>query len=205
MERKATRINMAHINDFMTRLDLSELNDYIATHGRRVVYGKGERMVQEGSLCRWLGVVKSGYFKYVALNSKGQEVVTGFSFEGEVVTDYVQGFLYDRPSLTSIVAGCDAEVQRVSVEDARRFIIERTPGFVAEVSSNLLQEAYCRYLNMLVKTPAERFHELAYRYPGVMHNLPIQEIASYLGISRRQLHRIREAESAADASECEDI
>lgn len=191
---------MAQLNEFMTRIDLSVLNDYVAANGKSVVYAKGERIVQQGRLCRYVGVVKSGYFKYVALNSKGQEVVTGFSFEGEVVTDYVQGFLYDRPSLTSIVAGCDAEVQRVSVEDARRFIIECSPGFVAEVSSNLLQEAYCRYLNMLVKTPAEGFHELVSRYPGVTHNLPIQEIASYLGISRRQLHRIREAESAADAS-----
>jgi len=60
-------------------------------------------------------------------------------------------------------------------------------------------------IQRLVKTPTERFHELVSRYPGVIHNLPIQEIASYLGISRRQLHRIREAESAADASECEDI
>lgn len=196
---------MAHINDFLTKIDLSGLMDYVAANGKSVVYAKGERIVQQGRLCRYVGVVKSGYFKYVALNSKGQEVVTGFSFEGEVVTDYVQGFLYDQPSLTSIVAGCDAEVQRVSVEDARRFIIERNSGFVAEVSSNLLQEAYCRYLNILVKTPAERFHELVSRYPGVIHNLPIQEIASYLGISRRQLHRIREAESAADASECEDI
>ncbi len=60
-------------------------------------------------------------------------------------------------------------------------------------------------IQRLVKTPAERLHELVSRYPGVTHNLPIQEIASYLGISRRQLHRIREAESAADASECEEI
>ena len=196
---------MAHINDFMTKIDLSELMDYVAANGKSVVYAKGERMVQQGRLCRYVGVVKSGYFKYVALNSKGQEVVTGFSFEGEVVTDYVQGFLFDQPSLTSIVAGCDAEVQRVTAEDARRFIVECNPGFVAAVSSNLLQEAYCRYLNMLVKTPSERFHELVSRYPGVTHHLPIQEIASYLGISRRQLHRIREAESAADASESEDI
>ena len=196
---------MAQLNDFMTRIDLSVLNDYVAANGKSVVYAKGERIVQQGRLCRYVGVVQSGYFKYVALNSKGQEVVTGFSFESEVVTDYVQGFLYDQPSLTAIVAGCDAAIQRVSVEDARRFIIERNPGFVAEVSSNLLQEAYCRYLNILVNTPAERFHELVSRYPGVIHNLPIQEIASYLGISRRQLHRIREAESAAYASECEDI
>lgn len=196
---------MAQLNEFMTKIDLSVLNDYVAANGKDVVYAKGERIVQQECLCRYVGVVQSGYFKYMALNSKGQEVVTGFSFEGEVVTDYVQGFLYDQPSLTSIVAGCDAEVRRLSVVDARRFIIERNPGFVAEVSSNLLREAYCRYLNMLVKTPAERFHELVTRYPGVTHNLPIQEIASYLGISRRQLHRIREAESAADASECEDI
>lgn len=196
---------MAQLNDFMTRIDLSELNDYIAANGKSVVYAKGERVVQQGCLCRYVGVVQSGYFKYVALNSKGHEVVTGFSFEGEVVTDYVQGFLYDQPSLTSIVAGCNAEVRQVSVEDARRFIIERNPGFVAEVSSNLLQEAYCRYLNMLVKTPAERFHDLISRYPRVIYTLPIQEIASYLGISRRQLHRIREAESAADASESESI
>lgn len=196
---------MAHLNDFMTRLDLSVLNDYVAANGKSVRYAKGEIIVQQGHLCRYVGIVKSGYFKYVALNSKDDEVVTGFSFRGEVVTDYVQGFLYDQPSLTSIVAGCDAEVQRVSVEDVRRFIIEHNPGFVAEVSSNLLQEAYCRYLNMLVKTPSERFYELVSRYPGVIHNLPFQEIASYLGISRRQLHRIRAAESADDASECEVI
>lgn len=152
-------------------------------------------------LCRYVGIVKSGYFKYVALNSKGDEVVTGFSFEDELVTDYVQGFLYRQPSLTSIVAGCDAEVLRVSIEDVRRFIIERNHGFVAEVSSILLQEAYCRYLNMLVKSPTERFNELVSRYRRDIQNLPIQEIALYLGISRRQLYRIREAENAADTSE----
>ena len=196
---------MAQLNDFMTRIDRSVLNDYVAANGKGVVYAKGDSIVQQGCLCRYVGVVQSGYFKYMALNSKGQEVVTGFSCEDEEVTDYVQGILYDHPSLTSIVAGCDAEVQRVSVEDARRFTIERNPGFVAEVSSNLLREAYCRYLKILVKTPTERFHELVSHYPGIIHNLPIQEIASYLGISRRQLHRIREAESAADTSKCENI
>lgn len=60
-------------------------------------------------------------------------------------------------------------------------------------------------IRRLIKTSTEQFHELVSRYPGVTHNLPIQEITSYLGIFRRQLHRIREAESAVDASESEDI
>lgn len=196
---------MTRLNDFMTRIDLSVLNDYIAANGKSVVYAKGESIVQQGCLCRYFGIVKSGYFKYVALNSKGDEVVTGFSFEGDVVTDYVRGFLFEQTSFTSIVAGCDAEIMRVSVEDVRHYIRERSPHFVTDASSNLLQEAYRRYLDTLVKSPTERFHELVTRYPKDIHNLPIQEIASYLGISRRQLHRIREAESAPDISANEDI
>lgn len=196
---------MARLNNFITRIDLSELNDYVANNGKDVVYAKGERIVQQGCLCRYVGIVKSGYFKYVALNSKGQEIVTGFSFVGEVVTDYVRGLLFDETSLTSIVAGCDAEIQRVSVKDIRRHLKECNPSFFADASSNLLQEAYCRYLDTLIKTPSERFHELVIRNPREIHNLPIQEIASYLGISRRQLHRIREAKSAAETSGSKDI
>ncbi len=68
---------MAELNDFMTRIDLSVLNDYVAANGNGVVYAKGERIVQQGQLCRYVGVVKTGYFKYLALNSKGQDVARG--------------------------------------------------------------------------------------------------------------------------------
>ena len=68
---------MAELNDFMTRIDLSVLNEYVAANGKSAVYARGERIVQQGQLCRYVDVVKSGYFKYVALNSKGHEVVTG--------------------------------------------------------------------------------------------------------------------------------
>lgn len=184
---------MTQFNDFMTQLDLSALNEYIAAHGKTVFYPKGDEIVQRGCLCRHMGIVKSGYFKYVALNSKGDDVVTGFSFTGEVVTDYVRAFLYDKASITAIVAGCDAEVCMVSIAGARRYIRGRHPAFVADTSSGLLQEAYHRYLDCLVKTPAERYHILATRYPDIIQNIPVQEIASYLGISRRHLQRIRMA------------
>lgn len=66
---------MARHNDFMTRIDLLVLNDYVAANGNSVVCAKGERIVQQGRLCRYVGVVKSGYFKYMALNLKGHEIV----------------------------------------------------------------------------------------------------------------------------------
>ena len=44
---------MAQLNDFMTRIDLSVLSDYITGHGKSVAYAKGERIVQQGYLCRY--------------------------------------------------------------------------------------------------------------------------------------------------------
>ncbi|MDE5685783.1 MAG: Crp/Fnr family transcriptional regulator [Paramuribaculum sp.] len=185
---------MARLNEFMTRIDLSALADYVVAKGTKVVYAKGNMIVRQGNRCRYLGIVRSGYFKYVSLNSKDHEVVTGFSFEGDVVTDYVCGFLFDQPSPTSIVAGCEAEIVRVDIGEVRRHLDEMHPGFVADASSRLLQEAYGRYLDLLVRTPAERYRDLISLYPDVTKTLPVQELASYLGVSRRQFHRIREAE-----------
>ena len=139
--------------------------------------------------------IKSGYFKFVAYNSKGQEIVTGFSFVGEVVSDFVRGFLFGQTCLTTIVAGCDAEILLVTIDELRSYLQERNPGFIAHSSSILLQEAYQRYLDVLVKSPAERYRELVSRYPNLIGLLSVQEMASFLGVSRRQFHRIRETET----------
>lgn len=184
---------MAYLNDFMTRLDLKALLDYIEAHGRVVSYAKGQAIVAEGQLCRLMGVVKSGYFKFTSLTSGGDEVVTGFSFEGEVVFDYVRTFMQQQPSLSTIKAGCDCEVKQVSLAEAREYVLSRCPGFIEKASSVLLAEAYQRYINLNIKSPAERYAELIQRRDGVVDILTLAETASFLGISRRHLQRIREA------------
>lgn len=189
-----------HLNEFLSGIDFSVFSEYAEAHGRLVRYAKGESMVRRDCRCRYMGIVKEGYFKFVVQNTKDQEVVTGFSFAGDVITDYVRGFLFELPCPTSIVAGSDAVVLQVPINNVRRYILERKPDFIAETSSKLLQEAYNRYLDLLVKTPGERYAELKSRYPGMIESIPKQEIASYLGVSRRQLHRIRETDCDNESS-----
>lgn len=165
--------------------------DYVMAHGTPVFYTKGTPLVEAGERCRYAGIILSGYFKFAAVNSKGNEVVAGFLFKGDVIMDYVRGFLRDAPSMIAIIAGSDAELLRVPIDDLRRYIMEQGENFVADASSHILHEAYSRYLDVLIKTPTERYRELMARCPGDIDNLPIQEIASFLRISRRQLHRIR--------------
>lgn len=186
---------MARLTDFLADIDLSELEDYILSHGKPVSYSRGESLVQPGEVCPYFGLVKSGYFKYSALNSKAQEVVGAFVFEGDIVTDFAYSFLFGEPTTVAITAGCDSEIIRMPIAAVRRHLSETHPQFIAKVSAHLLKEAYRRYLTLLVKTPAERYHDLLSRHTDIVNQIPLQEIASFLGVSRRQLHRIRESES----------
>lgn len=183
---------MERLNEFMKKIDILPIVDFCREHGRIVNYAKGDRFVNQGEFCRFIGFVRSGYFKYTACDSNEEERVTGFSFAGEAVCDYIQSFLFNLPSMTSIVAGSRASVLQVPIANAREYMQTNRPDFISQASGVMLQEAYRRYLDVLTKTPAERYAILHSSYGHVIDTISYQELASYLNISRRQLQRIRE-------------
>lgn len=180
---------MSRLNDFMYDIDLAGIREYISENGRTLSFASGEELCREGERCRYCGLVTSGYFKFTAINSKGDECVTGFAFEGEPVTDYVRSFLTGQPSFTSITAGCNSTIKCVTIDEARQLMNGAT--MIIPTLTTLLQEAYRRYLDLHVLTPAERYNELLQRCHEDINAIPLKDIASYLSISRRQLHRIR--------------
>jgi len=184
---------MGRLNSFLTKIDLNELHKFILENGNPKSYRRGEIVCEEGARCPVIAMVRSGYFQFSVINSKGEKCITGFSFEGEVLTDYVCSFLFNMPSFTSISAGCNATVIQVDINEAKQFIDQKRLDLNSEVSSVLLLEVYRRYLDLHTKTPKERYMELFSRCHGNLSLIPLQEMASYLSISRRQLQRIRES------------
>lgn len=158
-----------------------------------MVYEKGEEFVAEGSVCRYVGLVLSGYFKYSMFDTSGNERIAGFGFENEIITDFVRSVQFNQPAWTSIVAGCRSEILRVPLPQMREYLDEHHPVYIANVSKHVLAEAYSRSLMMLKLSPLERYRALYPRLVDVIDLIPIQELASFFGISRRQFQRIREA------------
>lgn len=144
---------MARLNDFMACPELAPISNYCLANGTAATYGKGQSFVDEGSLCRYVAVVRSGYFKFSVIDKNGDECTTGFSFAGDIVADYA--------------------------------------AYIASTAKLLLQEAYRRYIDMHRFSPEERYLKLIGRVPGLLSLVPLQELASYLCISRRQFQRIR--------------
>lgn len=182
---------MTRLNDFMACPELTPISNYCLANGTAVKYTKGQSFVDEGSLCRHIAVVRFGYFKFSVNDSNGDECTTGFSFAGDIVADYVYSFLNSQPSPTFIVAGADSEVLRVSVDEMRAYLEKIDSEYIAQTAKLLLKEAYRRYIDMHRFSPEERYLKLIGRVPDLLSLVPLQELASYLSISRRQFQRIR--------------
>lgn len=183
---------MTRFNTFTDFLRLDLLQAFCDKHGESVSYPKGTSIVEEGNVCRFLGIVTSGYFKYVTVNSRGEECVTGFTFPGEVVTDFINSFLFNTPALTTVVAGCDSMVQRVTTSAVKEYISVHDSEFISHTTSVLLREGYNRYLTLYRMTAAERYAALLDRIGHDIGMIPLKELASFLNVSRRQFHRIRD-------------
>ena len=59
---------MARLNDFMVCPELAPISNYCLANGTAATYSKGQSFVDEGSLCRYIAIVRSGYFKSLFKN-----------------------------------------------------------------------------------------------------------------------------------------
>lgn len=181
---------MLKFNLYDQKIDFAAIKDACREKGTHTHYAKDEPFVQQGYVGKYLGVVESGYFKYVTLTSSGDEAVVGFAFEGEIVADYYNSF-NDLPSEISIKAGSDAEVSQIRTAEARELFYSIYHDCLSSINGVLFSEIYARYLELHRKTPTERYLDLIKLYPGLLATVSLRDIASYLLITPTYLSRIR--------------
>lgn len=181
---------MLKFNLYDQKIDFAAIKDACREKGTHTHYAKDEPFVQQGYVGKYLGVVESGYFKYVTLTSSGEEAVVGFAFEGEIVADYYNSF-NDLPSEISIKAGSDAEVSQIRTAEARELFYSVYHDSLSSINGALFSEIYTRYLELHRKTPTERYLDLIKLYPGLLATVSLRDIASYLLITPTYLSRIR--------------
>lgn len=93
---------------------------------------------------------------------------------------------------TDIIAIEDSEVFVISSELMRdRLICD--PTLHISFTQALFDQAYDHILNTYCFSPEQRYRQLVQRYPRIFDLVSLGEIASYLNISSRQLHRIRKS------------
>lgn len=182
---------MSQFNSFENEIDFSFWREICEKHGTLRHFSRGEYFAHTGSMLKQLGWIVSGGFKHSLIDNAGNVKSVGFVFEGSILANY-QSAMMGRPMPTDIIALEDSEVLVVPAELLNDWLLN-DPTVNLRFAQALFEQAYNYILNDYRYTPAERYRQLTDRYPRITQLASLGEIASYLNISYRQLHRIREA------------
>ena len=174
-------------------IDLSEVDKEVfnaVMSARR--FKKGETVLQEGAVCRAVYFVEEGYLRTYYNKEDGSVVNLNFTFEGEF-TSNTKSAINREPSKMSIEAGEDAllwifDLDKLSPEMKS---LPSVSQFIRRTAMQMLVASETRGNLLKIYTPAERYHYIERNIPHILQRVPLSHLASFLGVSRETLSRIR--------------
>ena len=157
----------------------------------RRVLTKGDFYLQEGQISLQLGFVEQGLFQFFCLR-EGEEITTYTTGPGGFVVS-LGSFLRQQPTRESIRALTDSVlwvIQKPAFDQLRRAIPYFETFYIGllEYQINCIDQSR---FNLLTLTAEERYKKLLDEEPRLLQEVPLQYLASMLGITPRHLSRIR--------------
>lgn len=154
-------------------------------------FEKNEPVVTEGKTSRSIGLVESGMFQYYVIKD-GVEITSYVSVAGTWLAS-VMSFVSGKPALENIRAISEGKIFMIS-KDALRKLVNDVPAF-KDFYIALLEQSICgidesRH-DLIVLTADQRYAKLLQKEPHLLQQIPLQHLASMLGITPRHLSRIR--------------
>lgn len=155
-------------------------------------YLKGQYIVQEGNICRYQTFILSGKTRTFYLDKEGNEHIVNFGIENWWAGDLCS-FTTQTPSEFHIQCLEKTTVVHINYEDMEQ-LYARIPK-LERYFRLIVQKAYGNMSKRIVRNHAmparERYLLFIDTYPNIAQRVPLYMIASYLGISKEFLSRIR--------------
>ena len=153
---------------------------------------KKQYLLRPGDVCRFHTFVCRGCLRSYRLGSDGAEHILSFSPDNHWVSDQVS-LSTGSPSDDYIDALEDSDIIQVSADNFRSLMRE-IPNFDmlhAKIVTEDCGRNRDRIYMMISHQAEERYRQFVRLYPQLYHRIPLFMIASYLGVTRETLTRIR--------------
>lgn len=155
-------------------------------------------LMHEGEVCRFKAFVMKGLLRTYRTGDDGAEYNMRFAVENGWMLD-TESYNSQLPSKYNIEALEDTEILLWSRENMDK-IFEVIPAF-RSYSEKLKTSSHDANLNRILMnisyTAEEKYQEFVTSFPDVFSRIPLHMVASYLGVSRETLSRIRHAQLKA--------
>ena len=175
--------------------DLTKISDSNLDHLFSIAsvhhLAKGELLLAEGAICKVIVFVEKGYLR-TFINKDGTEINTDFTFEGDFTTN-LKSLRSGEPSETTIQAG-EATTIYLFDKDQLLALYTTSPeieSFGRKLLEQLLIAQEEHSMVFKIYSPTERYRYLQRSRPELLQRISLSQLASYLGIARETLSRIR--------------
>jgi len=153
---------------------------------------KEEHFLEAGRRCNHVAYIKSGMLRIYYPNDKGEETTCYFSLPNEFVTSF-SSFTTQNPSTENIQAILPTELLVISKQDLEMLYqkIPATQEFGRKAAENIAIIMEKRMSLFLNNSADERYQFLVNHTPILVQTVPLQYLASYLGVTPQHLSRLR--------------
>lgn len=186
------------MSDFLKKkvLETIDLNDeefeYAESLFKPRKLRKRQFLLNEGDICEYTIFVEQGLLRSYTVDEKGAERTLQFAMEGWWAGD-LYSFLTGEASSYNIEALENSNLLLIN-KGSWELLLKEVPAFERffriQIQNNLIATQR-RLMVSLTDTAEEKYIKLLNAYPDIIKRVPQHMIASYIGITRETLSRIR--------------
>lgn len=160
---------------------------------QRVEFAKNDFLIREGQVGNFYYFMERGFARSYSIDLRGVDITTNFFSNKDIVIDWQSYFLktHCRENIQAITA-CIA--WKISFTDFMKLF--KIEAFREVGRTNLIKSYFdlkTHSLSMITSSATERYLALIASKPDIIQNVPLKQIATYLGIADTSLSRIRNA------------
>lgn len=158
---------------------------------KKAYFGKGALIEKENSIAQNLYFISDGYIR-TYYHDEGNEITTQVLGKNNFITSF-ESFVMHSISNENIQCITDCDVLYITKSDYTMLNNKSTfwGSFCKQLYEKTISFHRQRINDLLTLTAEKRYLKLLEKQPEVIQNVPIQYVASYIGIKPESLSRIR--------------
>ena len=171
-------------------IDKNSMDDILSVF-EPVKISQGEFFLKSGRNCRQMAFIESGYMRMYDI-VEGKEITFWIGSNGKFITS-LSSFIFETNNIWNIQAITDCKLYIINREN--HFKLSKNQPKWLEFDNKLLAHSFAllekNMFSQLHTTAKQRFHNLLNEEPELFLNVPLQYIASMIGITPESLSRLR--------------
>ncbi len=157
-----------------------------------VLFPKNQVIEEEGKIPKHLYFIVSGFVRLFHYNDNGDEVTTHINCPPGFIASY---FHFINQTRSNENLDCITECELLRIRKTDLDLLTKQSIAFKDFSIFVFQQSIAynenRSKELATLTAEQRYKKLIDNYPGILHNVPVQYIASFLGMNPKSLSRIR--------------